>query len=202
MSEWYLQTEVTSCHSQDLMRFSTSFTALDYRYWCHKKRFCHYFSCEVMVKMDMWLINAQARLTNWKFHSNLKVEDQWSPVDLEGFPMMSTRKDQISIDWVLLTLPWNICSTFVFLGWNLRRSGAAWGRWHQGSFNELRWWAMFSDIARLPHLLVWNSDIWLVDFLVTVFGIEDWIKQRLNAGVGDNAFSIMIQWWIMYCWRL
>jgi len=42
-------------------------------------------------------------------------------------------------------------------GWNLRRSGAAWGRWHQGSFNELRWWAMFSDIARLPHLLVWSS---------------------------------------------
>ena len=42
-------------------------------------------------------------------------------------------------------------------GWSLKRQGVAWGRWHQGSFNELRWWAMFSDIARMPHLLFWSS---------------------------------------------
>lgn len=44
-------------------------------------------------------------------------------------------------------------------GWHLRAQGGAWGRWHQGSFNELRWWAMFSDIARLPHLLVGASSV-------------------------------------------
>ena len=97
----------------------------------------------------------------------LQVEDQWSPVDLQWFPVISTRKNRISIDLVLFTLLWNICSSFN-LGWNLRRSGAAWGCWHQGSLNELRWWAMFSDMARLPHLLVWSSGIWVVDFLVTL----------------------------------
>lgn len=28
----------------------------------------------------------------------------------------------------------------------------------QGSFNELRWWAMYSDLARLPHLLAESSE--------------------------------------------
>lgn len=51
-------------------------------------------------------------------------------------------------------------------GWQLTRSGAAWGRWHQGSFNELRWWAMYSDLARLPHLLAWSSLAELFGFLL------------------------------------
>lgn len=51
-------------------------------------------------------------------------------------------------------------------GWQLTRSGAAWGPWHQGSFNELRWWAMYSDLARLPHLLAWSSLAELFGFLL------------------------------------
>ncbi|CAE7241959.1 unnamed protein product [Symbiodinium natans] len=43
-------------------------------------------------------------------------------------------------------------------GWRLRRSGSAWGRWHEeATYNELRWWALLSDIAQLPHLLAWSS---------------------------------------------
>ena len=66
-----------------------SFIAMDYHYWCHKKRFCHYFSCEVMVKMDMWLINAQARLINWKFHSNLDVKIDYN-LKINDLPLISS----------------------------------------------------------------------------------------------------------------
>eukprot|EP00928_Gymnodinium_smaydae_P037304 TRINITY_DN2591_c1_g1_i1.p1 TRINITY_DN2591_c1_g1~~TRINITY_DN2591_c1_g1_i1.p1 ORF type:complete len:718 (+),score=120.92 TRINITY_DN2591_c1_g1_i1:48-2201(+) len=58
-------------------------------------------------------------------------------------------------------------------GWSGPSAKApAWGEWHDAaSFNELRWWAMFSDVAEgMPNLLTWNSFAELLEYLLVPSG--------------------------------
>lgn len=113
----------------------------------------------------------------WHFHDISHLEDSWKALPSFRAALMVPYDAQTLVFYELysfgmpLLVPNQMLLPLFFMrsygqdggvahqrpGWSLKRQGAAWGRWHQGSFNELLWWAMFSDIARMPHLLVWSS---------------------------------------------